>query len=238
MTIKNEEVKLTDPYRIAAFAREAHQNAVDKGWWTTDQKGKAVFSSRNISELLMLAVSEAAEALEVYREGIPLDKVWKNDKGKPEGFPIEVADIVIRLLDTMAAADLPIADLVLAEQALYIILRHNVINDNDMDEDYKLGASSNVGESLMKITFALSQVHDYVWNLTHSQTEVRPTPQLSFSSFLKNNGFLTRTGVMMSGAINLCFRIADRFGFDLWSAIITKHEYNKNRPLRHGNKLA
>lgn len=84
-------------------ARRSHQIAVSKKWWVTTSEGKADINSRDSGELLMLAVSELAEALEVYREGKPLTLTWKGEKGKPEGFPIEVADYVIRVFDTIIA---------------------------------------------------------------------------------------------------------------------------------------
>lgn len=58
---------------------------------------------------LMLIVSEAAEALEHWRDGRDENEVLyvpKTEGGvtlvKPDGIPIELADILIRTLDTMA----------------------------------------------------------------------------------------------------------------------------------------
>jgi NTP pyrophosphatase (non-canonical NTP hydrolase) len=50
---------------------------------------------------LMLIVSEAAEALESYREGHAPTDYWYggSDGNKPEGIPSELADIVIRVFD-------------------------------------------------------------------------------------------------------------------------------------------
>ena len=47
------------------LAAEIHQNAVAHGWWEED---------RGVPEVLMLCVSELAEALEEYREDRPM--VW------------------------------------------------------------------------------------------------------------------------------------------------------------------
>lgn len=46
--------------------------------------------------------SELSEALEVYRNGYDPNVVYF-DKGKPEGFAIELADCFIRILDTCEA---------------------------------------------------------------------------------------------------------------------------------------
>lgn len=72
-----------------------HAWARAKGWWEEPD--------RNVGELLALAHSELSEALEEYRAGRPLAQIRYRNDGKPEGFPIELADCVIRILDTCAA---------------------------------------------------------------------------------------------------------------------------------------
>lgn len=67
--------------------KEIHQNAIDHGWWDGEP---------NIPEKLALIHSEVSEALEDYRDGA-MDE-WR-DGDKPVGFPVELADIVIRCMD-------------------------------------------------------------------------------------------------------------------------------------------
>ncbi len=71
------------------LAQLIHENAAAKGFWDGE---------RNFGEMLMLIVSEAAEALEAHRNGEPIFHVVD---GKPEGVLVELADILIRTLDTM-----------------------------------------------------------------------------------------------------------------------------------------
>lgn len=98
--------------------RAVHQNAVDHGFWE---------ASEDIPTKLMLMVSELSEALEDYRDGnmevrlvadqhpaavlmVDTDGAalrFYNEAGeevpgfvqKPEGFPTELADVVIRVMD-------------------------------------------------------------------------------------------------------------------------------------------
>lgn len=78
---------------IKKLVEEAHRIAIQKGWWDP--------YDRNVGELLLLCVCELSEAMEEFREGYPLDMVYYTDKNptKPEGFPIELADVILRLAD-------------------------------------------------------------------------------------------------------------------------------------------
>ncbi len=71
-----------------------HALAREKGW---HDKGRRPFG-----EVMMLVVCEAAEAMEEHRCG--RDEVWFGPDGKPEGKPIELADMIIRILDEAGAA--------------------------------------------------------------------------------------------------------------------------------------
>ena len=78
---------------IETLIRESNQTAKSKGWWDDPD--------RNIGEILALIHSEVSEALEVYRlKGKDsLKENWFDEKGKPEGFTVELADVVIRIAD-------------------------------------------------------------------------------------------------------------------------------------------
>ena len=75
------------------------------------EKKGFVTESHNIAEKLMLIVTELSEALEEIRN----PRSWQRGNyiylkaGKPEGFPMELMDALIRLLDLCAALRIDIA---------------------------------------------------------------------------------------------------------------------------------
>ena len=99
---------------IKTLVKESHTTATEKGWWD--------LPDRNVPELLALIHSEVSEALEAYRDvGIEqLDKVWyDNANKKPEGFTIELADVLIRIADLCGEFNLDL------EQALTEKMAYN-----------------------------------------------------------------------------------------------------------------
>jgi len=75
---------------IAEWQRESHALAVRKDFWKDGRD--------NIWAKLFLIGSEVHEAGEELRNGHNPKDVYYKD-GKPEGFPIELADTVIRICD-------------------------------------------------------------------------------------------------------------------------------------------
>ena len=75
---------------ISEWQVEVHKNAKAHGFWEMP---------RSIGELLMLVTSELSEALEEIRNGNHVWEVNYTADCKPKGFPIELADAVLRILD-------------------------------------------------------------------------------------------------------------------------------------------
>lgn len=87
------------PQSVSELQKYIYEWAVRKGWWP---KGETV----NIEQKLLLMVSEIVEALEELRNHHKVDEIYFTQveiEGvtyqKPEGIPIELADVVIRVLD-------------------------------------------------------------------------------------------------------------------------------------------
>lgn len=88
-----------------------HQAMVEKGWYEGE---------RSIPELLCLVHSEISEALESYRDGDSLQEIRMGDPGgKPEGFPVELADAVLRIFDLAGYQGVPLVE------ALKLKMRYN-----------------------------------------------------------------------------------------------------------------
>lgn len=117
---------------IKEFMTKVHATAVAKGWWERDEVGG--LRPRNVAEMLALMHSEVAEALEIHR--MPerkLSDLWMTEtasggsvsdeelawlvsgkrpegtvESKPEGFMVEIADLMIRIADTCEAMAIPL----------------------------------------------------------------------------------------------------------------------------------
>lgn len=96
---------------ISEIQNEIHSTAKAHGWW--DQEP-------NIGEKLMLMVSEVVEAFEHYRENQDINEVFYVGKDdKPDGIPIELADVIIRILDFAGYFEINI------EEAIRIKMKYN-----------------------------------------------------------------------------------------------------------------
>lgn len=128
--LKSEKFRAA-PGGLNNLAAAVHENAVAHGWWEQERK---------LPEILMLCVSELAEALEEYRSGRPVlyfpcnaggvcceedgsahcgsrpynpenpDAPCSAQSKKPEGVAVELADCMIRILDYCGRAGIDIEE--------------------------------------------------------------------------------------------------------------------------------
>jgi hypothetical protein len=85
---------------IEELIERAHATAVDKGWWDGDP------AARPLGDQFANFHAELSEAWEEYRAGAALWEIRLDAHGKPEGFVVELADVFIRIADTLGAYDL------------------------------------------------------------------------------------------------------------------------------------
>lgn len=78
--------------------RWIHGVNVDAGWWTDLETGESIKETRNVGEILMLVVSEIAEAMEGHRKNLMDDKLPHRSM-----LEVELADAVIRIFDLAGA---------------------------------------------------------------------------------------------------------------------------------------
>lgn len=93
----------------AVLAIACHGAAYKAGWWH-DKQGQPL--ERNTGEILMLMVSELAEAMEGDRKNLQDDKLPQYRM-----FDVELADTIIRIFDCVGAAGIPIGEIIAAKLA-------------------------------------------------------------------------------------------------------------------------
>ncbi len=191
------------------ISEEVHANAVEHGWWEKE---------RGVSEVIVLCHSELSEALEEYRKSKQLNEIYFID-GKPEGIPIELADCVIRLLDWCSFIGTKYFDMIDVYSAV------SIVKFDDYEDDVKYDGSFNDGKWFNE---AFCSFFDFIM-ACHSN--------LSYY-WVNNYSFRQNDEHELKMCIVKIVRFFKLCGLSLEETLYMKHEYNKNRPYRHGNKLA
>lgn len=101
------------------LAERIHTTATEKGWWDEG-------NLRTFGDLIVLCHCELSEAVEEYRKGKGFNETYYthgenrelSTPRKPEGIPIELADVLIRIFDLCAWYDIDI-DKAVEEKCVY-----------------------------------------------------------------------------------------------------------------------
>lgn len=113
--------------RINELAARVHH--ANKKWWVDITTGEPI--KRNVGEILMLAVSELAEAMEGHRKNLPDDKLPHRSM-----FEVEIADCLIRLLDIAAGMGLDLGG-AFEEKMQYNATRRDHTREARLEENGK-----------------------------------------------------------------------------------------------------
>lgn len=195
--------------KMSQIATESYATAKEKGWWD-----EGVPRSNDI--LLLLMCSEVAEALEDYRAHKGVTEVWYESANKPCGIPSEAADVVIRIGDYAGKLGL------------------------DFDQLPDLGSDALVLPPLPKKDQE-DWTNRFTGRIWHAEDptdfEVVMMTNTARIGYIYN-GVLDNTGLAYAfwRICNDLVRFFDHHGYDLRVMIQEKMDFNKTRPIRHGNK--
>ena len=107
---------------LKELAFQIHRTACTKGWWDDPiiyPEDCPRILRRSIGDQFANFHAEISEAWEEYRSGNEMNLIYFKDD-KPEGVPIELADCIIRILDTCEAYNIDI------EEAIKIKMDYNM----------------------------------------------------------------------------------------------------------------
>lgn len=115
-------------YSAGRYLTDICHNAA-KTWWLNPATGEPL--NRNVGEMLMLIVSEVAEAMEAHRKGLKDDKLPNRS-----GLEVELADALIRIYDLGGGLGLDLGA-AMQEKLLYNAKREDHKPENRLKEGGK-----------------------------------------------------------------------------------------------------
>ena len=195
---------------LTELQKEIHENAKAHGWWDKEVP---------IEERLFLCISELAEAgeeirnghdpKEIYYSGAPGQQIELGgiDKLKPEGYPVELADFEIRLIDIAAGLRIVLDDYGLSKEM-------GTCRDYPRIDDF----FPFLLDKTRAVLFLMENMSHPNGNTNHYREVFLPT-------------------IFYKIICNLIIH-CETHGINREEAIRIKMRYNKNRPFRHGGKLA
>lgn len=93
---------------------DVHDLACEKGWWDgydRDDQGRLILSTDQVISKIALIHAELSEAVEEARKSPNYSEIYY-DSSKPEGFAVELADALIRILDLFGALGIDASEIV------------------------------------------------------------------------------------------------------------------------------
>lgn len=109
MTDPNQVIRQVGPSPTTLLQNRVYQTALDHGWWEEIESEKP---ETYFPEKFVLIHSEISEAVEAWREG--QGAAYLNGD-KPDGWAVELADCVIRIMDLLAHEGLDLGALINAK---------------------------------------------------------------------------------------------------------------------------
>ncbi len=101
LRVLDADARVEELGRLREIQRDVHKLAVDRGWWEGVPKHAGIYypTVSQMMERMALFHGEVAEASEDIRDGVMAVHLNPEKNNKPEGFPTELADIIIRVMD-------------------------------------------------------------------------------------------------------------------------------------------
>jgi len=196
--------------RLIDYIKEVHNIAKSKGWWEKPIK---------IEDLILLSNCELCEAVEELRKDHSPNHVYYSGKmepdgtvtnNKPEGFPIEISDMMIRVFDYLG----------------YICEIKGAYNWNEIyfysfDEIIE----NNFEETFKKVLDIYTLDERYHGDINQKLY------------YLGKELFKVEKYQDLIKVIILILNLDYRFTLDLEGAMKIKIEFNRTRPYRHGKRF-